>query len=260
MHISLVSHGHGLLVLNALRCLAQSVPSDYPVKVWLTLNLWEPELEIALDAYTWPFDLQKIQNVIPSGFGVNHNQAFDHAQAIGGVSWFVILNPDIFFPAYAHAFWHSLQQGWPADVGLLCPSQVDTRGYPQDFARRLMTPSGLAIRLFRRLLGYAASGVAESVITADWVNGACMVWRSEVFGALRGFDERYFMYCEDTDICLRLQLAGWRMQAADLRVVHDARRNTGRSMRHLAWHLRSMLRLWCSKAYWAYVLRPKPHS
>ncbi|MFM8575297.1 MAG: glycosyltransferase family 2 protein, partial [Limnohabitans sp.] len=145
-------------------------------------------------------------------------------------------------------------------VGLLCPMQVDAQAQPQDFARCLMTPWGLASRALRRMLGAAPSGVAPSVAEADWVNGACMVWRSQAFAALQGFDERYFMYCEDTDICLRLQLAGWRMQAADLTVVHDARRNTARSMRHLAWHLRSMLRLWCSKAYWAYVLRPKPHS
>ena len=258
VHVSLVSHGHDLLVFNALLTLAKSLPANYQVTVWLTFNLQEPSLETAVDTQVWPFNLRKIHNIIPLGFGVNHNQAFIRAQQEGGATWFVVFNPDILVPADAEAFWNSLEhQAWPADVGLLCPSQVDEQGQPQDFARRLMTPWGLAARVFSRIVGSPPSGAAKSVAAADWVNGACMVWRSEAFAALRGFDERYFMYCEDTDICLRLQLAGWRMQGADLTVVHDARRNTGRNWRHLSWHIRSMLRLWGSRAYWAYLLRFK---
>ena len=118
-----------------------------------------------------------------------------------------------------------------------------------------MTPWGIALRVLRKVLGAPASGVAASVEQADWVNGACMVWRTEAFAALGGFDERYFMYCEDTDICLRLQLAGCRMRSAPVTVVHDARRHTGRNWRHLRWHMTSMWRLWCSAAFWRYVLR-----
>lgn len=97
--------------------------------------------------------------------------------------------------------------------------------------------------------------MAASVEQADWVNGACLFFRSEAFSELKGFDERYFMYCEDTDICLRLQLAGWSMQGADWAVMHDARRNTGRSLRHLGWHLRSLWRLWASDSFWDFVRR-----
>ena len=79
-----------------------------------------------------------------------------------------------------------------------------------------------------------------------------MAFRADVFAGLGGFDERYFMYCEDVDICLRAQLAGYRLERADAKVVHHTQRRTLKSLRHLTWHVRSLLRLWRSPAYLQY--------
>lgn len=254
--VSVVSHGHGPLLLQALESLAASLQgSGLKVRVWLTLNLPEPDLEQDARSQAWPFDLQLLRNRLPLGFGANHNQAFACDQSAGAGQWFVVMNPDIFWPAQAVEFWSSLgQQAWPENVGLVCPRQVDVDGLPQDFTRKLMTPWGLLRRVVARRWGSASTtGVAESVAHADWVNGACMVWRTQAFGALGGFDERYFMYCEDADICLRMRLAGWRMSVSDMSVVHDARRNTGRSWRHFRWHVRSLCRFWSSGTFWRYL-------
>jgi GT2 family glycosyltransferase len=82
-----------------------------------------------------------------------------------------------------------------------------------------------------------------------------MVWRAPVFAALGGFDERYYLYGEDVDICLRLQLAGYTMAAAPVALVHLAQRQTGRSWQHLAWHVSSLAKLWTSASFWHYVWR-----
>jgi len=44
----------------------------------------------------------------------------------------------------------------------------------------------------------------------DWVSGAAMVIRKDVFKEIGGFDERYFLYYEDADICERLKKAGYK--------------------------------------------------
>jgi GT2 family glycosyltransferase len=75
-----------------------------------------------------------------------------------------------------------------------------------------------------------------------------MLFRSAAFRKVGGFDERYFLYYEDVDLCARLRRAGYdiRVEAA-VRVVHDARRDSRRSVRYMAWHLSSILRYFLTR-------------
>lgn len=260
INLSIVSHQQNEILFNCLNTLAKSCGhhTATDVLVWVTINIPEPSFIKQIQQTEWPFDLRIIQNAVPLGFGANHNQAFLHAQAQGGGKWFCVMNPDVWWPADADDFWTALfKDVFESSVGLVCPIQVDEHGAAQDFARPLITPWGLAARMWRRIHANGAGDQVLPLSQADWVNGACMVWRSNVFAALGGFDERYFMYCEDTDICLRMQLAGYRIEQGAVKVVHLAQRKTGKSWRHLAWHISSLLRLWLSAAFWRYVWRFK---
>ncbi len=62
----------------------------------------------------------------------------------------------------------------------------------------------------------------EAPATAEWVSGACMLVRRDVYEAIGGFDEGMFLYCEDTDLCLRLWQAG-----------HTVRYEPGALVRHV---------------------------
>ncbi len=78
----------------------------------------------------------------------------------------------------------------------------------------------------------------------DWVSGTCMLVRRSAFAGLGGFDEAYFMYVEDVDLCWRAWRAGWRVgYEPGARVVHAV----GGSSRHAPYrmivaHHRSLLR------------------
>lgn len=272
--LSVVSHGHGALVRTLLGQLAQCQTG--PACVVLTCNLPEPALLAALagdaEQRPWPFALRVQNNAAPLGFAANHNQAFAvHAQAFwsqAGVALdeavFGVINPDI--GLRGEPFGSLMQALRAPQVGCAYPTQVNAKGELQDAARLLPTPWGVAQRAVWHLaarLGVGASeahapGQPHAGQAPDWVNAAFWLVKAAAWQRIQGFDERYFMYAEDVDWCLRLQLAGWQLQAVPEAVVmHEAQRNSRRSWQHVRWHVQSLLRLWGSEAYKAYRARAR---
>ena len=79
---------------------------------------------------------------------------------------------------------------------------------------------------------------------ADWVSGAGFLVRRTAFDAVGGFDEAYFMYVEDADLCWRLHRAGWAVvYEPAARIVHEQGLSTSRHpYRMLLSHHRSIWR------------------
>lgn len=238
--LSVVSHGH-LPQIRALLKDACKLLDPARFEILLTLNLPEPADGIES---AWPGRLRVIRNTHPRGFGANHNAALREATG----AWVAAVDPDLClgdrdpFAALGPALEN-------ASVGIVSPTVLDARGACSDHAREVPTPS----RLVRR---YASGGAAsfESWPTiphdVDWVAGLFMAMRRETFTRLGGFDERFYMYCEDVDLCLRSWNAGLAVRVIPgAPVVHPARRRTLKNPRHFLWHVASLVRLWSSVSY-----------
>lgn len=249
--ISVVSHGHGAELIRLLQILAQPCDVRYR-RVWVTLNIPEPEVLAVLTPGPTPgsytldgLSVRVICNVAPLGFGANHNQAFARESVLPDAArFFAVINPDI---AWQCAPWGALlAQAVLPGAGCVYPVQMAEDGQVQDSQRMLPTPWAL----WRRYVGNEGNGRQVSAHAPDWVNAALLLFSSEVYARIGGFDTRYHMYCEDVDICLRLQLAGYRLlRAPDACVTHGARRASRKEWRHFIWHVRSLFRLWTSAPY-----------
>ena len=196
-------------------------------EVVLTHNL--PAEAVPVPPGGWPFRFIEVFNSAPVGFGANHNHAFARSAS----EFFCVLNPDI--ELNDPAIWEQLvERGREPRVGCAYPVLLNPDGSRQDNEREAVSPLAL---LRRHLLKRAQSRV-------DWVSAAFWLVRASAWREVGGFDERYFMYCEDTDFCLRLQMAGWTLAKAQATAVHDASWSSRQLGAHLLWHLRSMMRLW----------------
>ena len=229
--VSIVSHGHGAMVQKLIWTLAR-LNSGVIARVVLTLNL--PEAEPARPAEGWPFALQVIINAQPAGFGTNHNRALAGAKE----PFVCVLNPDVEL-AGGDPFVALVRSASMPGTGCAYPGQLDAQGRFQDSERELPTPWVLLRR--------HVTGRRET--KADWVNAACLVLPQPVWQTLGGFDEAYFMYCEDVDLCLRLRLVGLDLVHAPVQVVHAGQRASQRRWEHLRWHVQSLLHLWRSSVY-----------
>ncbi|WP_297540469.1 glycosyltransferase family 2 protein [Roseovarius sp.] len=70
--------------------------------------------------------------------------------------------------------------------------------------------------------------VPQTTQTVDWVAGASLMIRQDVLDEIGGFDERFFLYFEETDLCLRAARAGWRTDfVMGSRVEHIGSVSTG---------------------------------
>jgi GT2 family glycosyltransferase len=230
LSLSIVSHEHGALVHELLRDIERS---REPVEVLLTINVAEP-LPFRPDSFRFPVKL--ILNPEPRGFGANHNAAF--RQSGGG--YFCVLNPDIRFDSDPFP---ALRQALENEtVGVAAPVVLSPAGEIEDSARKYPTFLSVSKKAFARspTLDYV---IGDEPFSPEWVAGMFMLFRREVFARAGGFDERYFLYYEDVDLCRRLNRLGYRAQLVPAaRVVHDARRHSHGNLRHLLWHLASLLR------------------
>jgi N-acetylglucosaminyl-diphospho-decaprenol L-rhamnosyltransferase len=231
--ISIVSHGHGPMLRELLEDLKNGL--GLPFELIVTLNI--PEQESFLQALeTVDFPWQVLRNSKPQGFGANHNQAFQHCKS----PFFLVLNPDARLIKQNLQACTELFHQQP-NLGLYGAKIVDSSGAVQATARAYPT---LRASLYRFLVGSKRQTIsAPAPIKPDWIAGMFMLFRSDAYRAVKGFDERYFMYLEDVDICKRLQLKGCDILYDDtVTVVHDGQYASRRNLKHLSWHVRSLLR------------------
>lgn len=235
--ISIVSHQQGALVAALLPDIAAHCA--LPLEVILTLNM--PET-LPFHAESFPFPVRLVNNTSPKGFGANHNAAF----GLAGGEYFCVLNPDI---RLEHDAWSPLI-ALLADtsIGVVGPLIVNPAGGVEDSARQFPTPAGIIRKAWSGSTGPDYE-IGEAPLFPDWIAGMFMVFRAETFRDAGGFDEGYFLYYEDVDLCWRLQRRQLRSaQLPTVRAIHEARRSSHRRLRYLRWHLSSMLRFFAKRA------------
>lgn len=238
--ISVVSHGQVALLNKYLPSIV-SCPEISELVV--THNVLENELEVEIPAKV---KLIVIKNEGKKGFGENHNQAFKETSS----EFFCVVNPDIWLLENVFSKLVTVMSK-DENFGLLSTIVLDKEGHIQDSFRNF--PDILSLlrrRLVRRKPHLSIITQKEEIIRPEWIAGMFMFFRSSLYQQILGFDEKFFLYCEDIDISLKTLRHGFSIGVcSDLSVYHDARRDSSKNLAYLKLHLNSLIRL--------YTLYPK---
>jgi len=238
------------------RCIEHVLAGSAPVEVLVSDNA-SSDGSVEAAAARWAGDarLRIVRNGVNLGFGAGCNRAAELARGDA----LLLLNPDCLLDGDALARLCAHLASDPA-IGLLGASIVSPDGCPEPASRRrdptlrraLMSLSGLA-RLAPRHPGLAGielppRDTALPLQDVDAVSGALMLLPRRVFERLGGFDEGYFLHCEDLDLCRRVRDAGLRVACAnDVRVVHGKGSSSRRRPFFVARHKHRGMWRWFAK-------------
>jgi hypothetical protein len=166
------------------------------------------------------------------GFARGYNRAASESRG----RHLLILNPDTLVHRGALAKLTAYLDAHP-EAGAIGPRLLNTDGSLQFSCRRFPTPLAALFRntILGRLVGpdrftrdYLMSDWDHSSPRAvDWISGAAMGIRREVWEKVGGFDEGFFMYAEDMDWCLRARQAGYEVHyVPDAVITHRIGRSS----------------------------------
>lgn len=157
-----------------------------------------------------------IKNKINAGFGKGMNIGFKKSKG----AYILLSNPDVLFTKKSISEMLSVMKQ-KSKTGIVGPRYTDSRG------KRLRSFSGFPFlpgavfsfsilnKIFPNNPFSARYWLSELDIgkeqEVDVVGGACMMIRSDLFEKVGGFDENFFMYFEESDLCLRIKKLGYKI-------------------------------------------------
>lgn len=195
------------------------------------------------------------------GFGKAHNIAFDRVKEFS--SYHFIINPDIFcFPSVFMDIVQFLEKDHT--IGILGPKILYPNNDLQFSCRLLPTPLDLIIRrlplsslrhnhAYKNELRFSDY---NSTMEVPFLLGCFLCVRSDVFRSINGFDEQFFMYLEDVDLCRKVNDSHKVLFYPEVVVYHHYAKESTKNIRLLMTHLKSAF-LYFNKWGWIFDTQRK---
>lgn len=209
--VIVVSYNTNALTLDCLAALYGAL-GDLPSEVWVVDNASQDGSAQAVR--DWFPQARVLANTENKGFGAANNQALCQAQG----EFLMLLNTDAFVGSETVSALVAYLKEHPR-AALVGPRLVNRDGSLQQSCYRYPSPA----RAWLENLGVSSlpalpsrwgdykKWTHDAPRAVDWVIGACLLLRRAAYEQVGGFDERFFMYAEETDWQRRFRDKGWQI-------------------------------------------------
>jgi N-acetylglucosaminyl-diphospho-decaprenol L-rhamnosyltransferase len=203
--VVVVSYGSAATLRDCVRPLAGRAGVNV-----IVVDNASPDAEQALGSIA-DLDVTVVRSGRNGGFSFGCNRG----AAAGTAPYVLLLNPDAQIEPEALDALRAVLDAEPR-AGIAGPLLLEADGSVAPSQRRfpsVRTTLAQALFLHRLLPAWdeliADPAAYEAEGSPDWVSGACLLIRRELLERVGGMDERFFLYCEDTDICAQARAAGY---------------------------------------------------
>ena len=269
--VVIVNYRTAALTIECLASLSGEIAQNPRTKVVVVENASADgsaeTIAAAIDAEHWSAWATLVRAPVNGGFAYGNNLAVRPALALPTPPEFIwLLNPDTRVRAGALAPLAGFLDAH-AQVGIVGSSFEfeDGRLWPHAFRFPSIwseMASGLRLGLVGRLLKGRTTllRMGDRAERVDWLPGASLMVRRQVFERIGLMDEGYFLYFEETDFCLQAARAGWQCwYVPQSRVMHIVGQSSGISEQHVAscrrptYWFESRRRYWIKNHGWPYA-------
>ncbi|MBU4682983.1 glycosyltransferase family 2 protein [Cedecea davisae] len=240
LHIIIVSHNHDDYIIALINMIHKQQGEGFIIYVKDNVN------SKYLQDFCTVKNITYLRSDVRVGFARNNNLVVNYIRETRKVSdndYFLFVNPDVL-------------------MGLNVIDEinkaVEKHNYDMftiDLYKNLdMSVRDPSVRKFPKLSNFLTSyilGFNNSIIDrsdiskplhVDWCAGSFLGVKAEVFEKLKGFDENFFMYCEDLDLCMRARQSGFTLYyLPEIKAIHFCQ-NENRKLisKNFIWHLKSI--------------------
>lgn len=226
--ISIVSHGNFNEIENLLNKIHKSF---YKTEYLIIIRSNIPEKNFISNKTI------HVTNEIPLGFGENHNLNFRYLDSF---SHFIVLNPDVVIPE-SFIFDDFISQQISSNYDISTPALYDN---PEStLINNIFTFRSLF--LLSKFILKESNVYCENISDSYWIAGAFLSFTSNSYKLLGGFNsKKYYMYCEDVDICLRAHNLKYTLFLnKNFKAYHTGKRKSKSNISHFMMHVSSLIKL-----------------
>lgn len=251
--VGIVSYNNHDTVSECLDSLFKTLSGRLSMQVFVVNNSQTD----SLDDLKEKFPVQVIPMSENVGFGKGHNALLPLIDS----RYHAVVNPDVIFVEDVFDKLFDFLESDPK-IGCVAPLMYSADGKLQDVYRRELSVVDLLARyspdwlkrlsaVQNRCTYHVMSDIDKTVpFECEFIQGSFLVMPSELFRELEGFDERFFMYAEDADLCKRIRKMHRIVECfPDCKVVHKWERASHRNFKLFRIHFASLVKYFCKHSF-----------